>query len=196
METSNVQDLADKLDEVTAGKTPGEQSPEASKNANFWNEKDEEEPEPTKQSDPAQPNTPNAEKPLQKISTEIKEASANSVIGMLDIALRILTPAYNKKFYKKFTKEEVLKLDKLQYLHSDNITDPDDLALRNKFDKLYKKHQKKMGDLPLNSTESKDLRTQLMAYMTHKNKVIPPEVGLIFTGVIIVGNRAIDLMTD
>lgn len=136
------------------------------------------------------------EKPSTKATTKMKEASANSIIGIVDITNRLFIPVHNRKFRKKFSDDEIKKLDKLQYKEKEDLTEPDDLALQKKFEKLIKRHTKKLDAIPLTEPEKTDLRTQLIAYMDYKEKVLPPEIGMVFTFVNILGSRIIDVVTE
>jgi hypothetical protein len=134
--------------------------------------------------------------PVTKISQGMKEASANSIIGIVDITSQLFIPIHNKKFQKKFNEEEIKKLDTLTDKEEDDIDDKDDLALKKKFERLIKRHNKKIDQIPLNESEKKDMKTQLMAYMDYKEKALPPEIGLVFCFMNILGKRIIDVSTD
>jgi len=186
--------LDERLDRVTQEKNASAESTEQKDNSNFFS-KDENDfdPEPKTKNENEESTE---EKPAQRLTRDMKIASANSIIGMINITTRIFIPIHNRKFQKKFTKEEILKLDKLVYKNSDQITDHEEISLKNKFDKLIKKHNKKLENVPLSEAEEKDLQTQLIAYMDFKNKTIPPEIGLLFNAISIIGNRVVDVTTD
>lgn len=132
-----------------------------------------------------------------KISKEAKHASARIAVAMLNITQgAIFKPLLNRKFKKKFTAPEAEKLDTLADIPKTSITDDKDLALRNKFDKLLKRHNKKIDGVDLEEQEEKDLASAFYTYMDVTGKSLPPEYLLMIALLNTVGKRSIDLFTD
>lgn len=193
-ETPKAPSLQERLKALTEKKEPPKAS-EATQKPSYANE--ENFAAPAKEDLKKTPDKPTEEeKPSPKATQKMKEASANSIIGLVDITNRIFIPVHHRKFRRKFTEEEQRRLNKLGDMEKEDITEASDRALVTKCEKLLKKLDKKIADIPLKEEEKTDLRTQLMAYMDYKEKVLPPEIGLIFTAINILGGRIIDVVTD
>lgn len=132
-----------------------------------------------------------------KLTAQAMKASASTAVGMLDMTLQtILTPIHGWKFKKKFKKEEVLKLEDLVDAELDKIEAEEDLKLRKKWDRLFKKYEKKKDAVALTDKEKTDLEGNFVTYFEHTQKSLPPEY-LIYMGLAnVVGKRVVDLVVE
>lgn len=135
--------------------------------------------------------------PSKKLSKDVKEASARTAVGMLDFSQKLIfVPLLSWKFKKRFTPEEVKRLDAgVEDAKKEDLND-EDYKLRSKWDRLLKKHLKKIEAVPLEETEKADLEKAFYMYMDVKNKELPPEYFLGLTIITSIGKRAIDVITD
>lgn len=133
-----------------------------------------------------------------KISKDTKLATARITVSALNSTQRIIfEPLISRKYRKKFTDDEQ------RILVEKNLPDqekaaihPDDLPLRNKFDRLMKQCNKKLNAVPFTDTEEQDLEKIFYQYMDAKNKTLPPELMLGISLANVLGKRAIDLFMD
>lgn len=184
---------------------------------NAWNFNDDKEPEaikpevkdtnftledkkPTDQPTPSATTTPATtnESTEPKISKDLKMASARITVSALDSTQRVIfQPLINRKFAKKFNAEEVIRLDETNIIDAEKtLLQPEDLTLRTKFDRLMKRRDKILKDIPFTDVESQDLEKIFYQYMDAKNTTLPPELMLIIGISNVIGKRAIDLMVD
>jgi hypothetical protein len=206
--SANNDDLLKKLMEETEFKEPGKNS--GSIPADFWEKKDkevkEEKKEPEKPAEkPAAETTATAttttqaepEKPAKKITKEMKEASANTAIGMLELSQKIiLVPVINGKYKKKFKPDEIHRLnDGVEDADKERLTG-EDLELRNKWDRLMKKRDKQINGIPFKEDEKRDLREAFMNYFDFKEKTLGPEWFLGMAIVNTTGRRVVDIVFD
>jgi hypothetical protein len=203
------EDLLTTLAQVTEDKNPGNGNNIIS--SDFWDQKDpeetttekskktEEKNNPEKTKNPAVTEDPAENKPERpkKLDREVKEASARTLVGMMNFTQKLIfTPIINYKFKKKFSDEEIEKLDAGVEDKNKDELDGEDLALRNKWDRLMRKRDKKIQGIPFDEGEEKDLHTACFNYMDIKEKELPPEYFLALTAATIIGKRAIDAFFD
>lgn len=216
METNNNNnnDLLTQLANETETKLPGDGNKVI--NSDFWDKKPEEtetpeEKKPEKETEApeekkSEKETKTAEteevKPVperpKKLDKEVKEASARTMVQMVDFTQKLIfTPIVNYKARKKFTDAEVNRLDEsnIEDANKESL-EGEDLALRNKWDRVMKRRDKKLKDIPFTDPEIKDLTTACFNYMDVKQKELPPEYFLALTIATIVGKRAIDVVFD
>lgn len=192
---TEAQDLITSLSKPTAKKTVSEANKVAIDNVNHW--KDDEDDDDFSLTPKTKPTSDDDNDDKAKpVTQKMKIASANSVIGLVDVSLRILIPLHKRKLRKKFTPEEHERLKVLTSMDEKDVTEKKDISLFKKFQECYDKSEKKIADLPLKPQEKDDLQTQLIAYMDFKGKTIPPEIGLAISVLGIVGVRAADIVTD
>lgn len=146
--------------------------------------------------EPGQPGEDSEAKNGKKITDKAKHASARIAVGMLDLFQRsVFTPIHNHKFKKKFTEDEVERLDHVADAEKSSL-DEKDIRIRNKWDRLSKKLEKKIKAIPFEEQERKDLEEAFFTYFDFKEKTLPPEW---FVGMAVLnamGKRAIDAFTD
>lgn len=160
---------------------------------NNWNFKDDFE----STEKPTQPTetTQQGEEP-KKITTAMKQASARTAVGMLDFTQKlILRPIANYKFKKKFTSNEINRISEIDNANKATLSD-EDLKIRNKWDKLLKKHIKITEAIPLNETEEKDLEKIFFNYFDIKEKTLDPGYLVAFGIINCLGKRAIDVFIE
>ena len=191
--------LEQELNEPTETKTPANNVSKA------WTFEDEEETQAaekpqadaTKTTAETKTNTAtDNEKPNdKKITEKAKQASARTAVNMLNLLQRgIFPPILEYKVQKKFTPEEVDRLDTLQDAVKSDL-DSSDMALRTKFDRIMKSHNKKIDAVPFTETEEKDLEQAFYAYFDFKEKTLPPEWFLYMAVINTLGKRTIDVFT-
>lgn len=201
--TEGPADLLFQLKEATETKQPGKET--QSKAWDFQDEKISEEPvKAASNSDFEQPKTEEKSTvapgphgpPVEKITDKAKRSSARTAVGMLDLFQRgLFTPIINNKYKKKFTGDEISKLELIIDVEKKGLEN-EDLKLRNKWDRLMKKRDKKIDSIPFEETEKKDIEEAFYTYFDFKEKTLPPEW---FVGMAVLnsfGKRAIDAFTD
>jgi len=191
--------LEQELNEPTETKTPANNVSKA------WTFEDEEETpaaekpqaDATKTTAETKTTPPiDPEKPKDtKITDKAKKASARTAVNMLNLLQRgIFPPILNYKVQKKFTPEEIERLEEVQDAAKSALDDKD-LALRNKFDRIMKSHNKKIEAVPFTETEEDDLEQAFYAYFDFKEKTLPPEWFLYMAVINTLGKRTIDVFT-
>lgn len=193
--------LMDRLTAVTEKKDPGAK---AAPTWDFSEDKTDSEESDAGNSDfdtpPEKPKAENKpeEKEKPKLTDKMKLANARITVSALNSTQRIIfTPLINRKYRKKFEPEEIEKFDKTNIidLPLDQVPD-EDKSLRNKFDRIMEKRDKKIADIPFTPEESDDLEKMFYQYMDAKETSLPPEIMLVIGITNVIGKRAIDLCTD
>lgn len=195
-------------------KTPGETN--LGVKSTFWDEKEasdktKKKTEENNSNSETQENTEgnennNSTQSETKVETEkkpgltlaAKEASAKTLVGLIDLGQKvILTPIIYWKFKKKFTKEEVTKLDAKNLADADlKDLDGEDLALAKKWNRLLKGRDKSLEEIPLTPTEKADLQESAFTYMDIKGKELPPEMLMYANLGIILGKRVVTVLVS
>lgn len=198
--------LEERLKKATEHKTPGshtapkvettapvEPKTEPTAKVSPWNSDDDfEKPKPKTTTTPSSNNT--EEQP--QVTEKSKRASARAVTGMYDMTQKgVFIPLINRKYKKKFSDEEVERLDQVADANK-ALLQPEDFKLRSKWDNLMAKRDVKVKAVPLNKEEKQDMESMLYDYFDATNTVISPAWGLVFAFVNITGKRVIDVVTD
>lgn len=176
-------------------------------NQNFFGSDDDFEPEPEAEEKPVPPKKdkePEAkdEKPetenRKPLTEEVKRTSARTAVSMFDMTQQmIFTPLLNRKFKRKFSETDINKLDDgLADADLNSLEDEEEKALKRKWDRLLKKHNKKMDDVPMGDREKKDMENAWYEYFTLTQKSISPGYLIAMTIANSLGRRAVDLFTD
>lgn len=210
MENNNelgTETLEQRLNKATAHKTPGTHTPtptvepkitpepktEPTVKVSPWNSDDDFEKPKVKPAPSTDPADPDKTEPL---SEKTKRASARTVCGMYDMSQKaIFIPALNRKYKKKFSEEEIDRLDKVADANKVHLS-PDDFQLRSKWDNLMTKRDIKVKAVPMNREEKQDMEQMLYDYFDFTNTAISPAWGLVFAVVNTTGKRFIDVITD
>lgn len=202
METNNnpEENLHDLLNQATEVKAPTKNV-----SSHTWTIDDAEiiEETNTASNNPEQNNTdettdPVKNPPEKKITDKAKRASARTVVNSIDLLQKsIFTPILSYKYNKKFTPEEINRLDdkNLVDLKKDEL-EGEDLMLRNKWDRLMKKYNKKVDEIPFTDPEKADMEEAFYCYFDYKETTVSP---MFFVGMNVVNNigkRAIDILTE
>lgn len=188
--------LHDLLNQATETKEPSK-----TVSSHTWNIEDAEVIENT----PAQQTNTETEeiKPVdnlaeKKVTDKAKRASARTAVNMLDLLQKSLfTPVLSIKYKKKFTHEEITKLEDKNLVDAkkDDLHD-EDLLLRNKWDRLMKRCAKKIDEIPLTDEEKKDMEEAFYAYFDLKETTLSPTWFIGINVVNAMGKRAIDVFTE
>lgn len=172
-----------------------------------WDKAEETPPPPPNTNHTAPPpNTPPGEpkteaeapKGSEKVSDTLKKQSAETATLMWDQFLQLAGNArVNSKFKKKFTKEESQKiiehdLEDTKY----NDVEEEDKVLKTKFDRLLKKRDRVILNIPLNEKEYKNHVAAFYNYFKVKDIEMPPEWALGFTLGATFIDRSIDIEFD
>lgn len=191
-ENNNEPSIHDVLEEQTEIKAPSQEQPK------IWDFTDAEVVEEAEEEKTTQPDTEDKKQKPGKITDKAKQASARTAVGMLNLLQKgIFTPIISYKYKKKFTDEEITRLDEGQLIDKKkDELQPEDLALRNKWDRLMKKCERKLEEIPLDETEKKDLEEAFFAYFDYKEKTLPPEWFVAFACINAIGKRAVDVFTE
>lgn len=130
------------------------------------------------------------------ITEKTKRASARTAVGMLDLTQRgIFQPLQTWKFKRKFTNEEIEKIDLIEDKEDAKLEEKE-IALKKKWNRLLKKYNKKYEDVPMKEKEKQDLEEAFYNYFDYKEKTLSPEWFIGMAVVNSIGGRAIDLITD
>jgi hypothetical protein len=196
--TETTEDLLQQLAAATEKKTPAEKGADAWK---FDDEaEDEEEPAADNKAEESSASPGSAKDPKaaadKPATKDEKLASARIAVGMMDLTFKSLfTPLINHRFKKKFTVEEIDRLETVADADKKKLTD-EDLDLRNKWDRLMKKRDQKLETIPIEGEEKDDLETAMYTYFDVTGKKLSPEW---FVGMALIrslGNRCVDTFTD
>jgi hypothetical protein len=201
---NNSDDLLAKLANETETKKPGEANLGIPKS--FWDEEENEEEKSDDKKDKTKPEDKNTEEESEetkggekkrKLTQKAKEDSARTAVGVLDLTQKIiLTPIVTYKFKKKFTAAEVDRLDTgIDDANKDTLDD-EDLRIRNKWDKLFKKYDKAKEAIPFTDPEKSELEGHFTTYMDIKEKELPPELLLYMSIANVLGRRIVDVIFD
>lgn len=199
--------LQDRLRIATETKTPGtstvtpkvepvtpqvKETVQATVKKSPWNSDDdfvEPKPKPTTTTEQTESQEP-------KVTEKAKRASARTVVGMYDMSQKALfIPLLNRKYKKKFTEEEIERLDQVADANK-ALLGQEDFKLRSKWDNLMVKRDIKVKAVPMNKEEKQDTEEMLYGYFDATNTVISPAWGLVFALINTTGKRVIDLTTD
>jgi hypothetical protein len=204
MKTDNIPDaeidLENELSQPTETKTP---SNEGTKSWSFDEDieetpavKDPPKTETTNSAaEQAKTSGPEQKKAESKITDKAKHASARTAVNMINLFQKgLFPPILNYKFQKKFTDEEKTKILDVQNKDKKDL-EGEDLALRNKFDRLMKAHNKKIDAVPFTEVEEQDMETAFFTYFDYKEKTLPPEWFIGMTIANTLGKRFIDVFT-
>lgn len=147
-------ELLERLKQATETKEPTASNP-------VWNFDLEDEPvSENKEVKPTQTTTTTTpvKEPVKELSKKAINANAKLTVTFLESLVTGGGNMYlNRKFKKKFTKEEYkFCSEELIYVPKDVLTEPQ-LALRNKFKSLEEKRKQKERLLPFNSQETEQL---------------------------------------
>jgi hypothetical protein len=185
-------DLLSRMQQITERKEPSKTT-SASSSFN-WDEDDfEAQPQPKKTATPEK----KAEEEPAKVTDKAKKASARTLVGMMDFTQKtILTPILNAKFKKKFSPEEVDRLDNVIDADPEKLFDDRDKSLKSKWDRLAAKLEKKKASIPFTDTEKSDMESFAYDYFDAKETSLGPEWGIAFSFINIVGKRVIDVVFD
>lgn len=142
--------------------------------------------------------TKETEKPAGKITEKAKRSSARVAVGMLDMLQKsVFTPIISHKYKKKFTEDEINALDQKNIIDKDPAQlAGEDLLLRNKWDRLMSKCQKKIEAIPMDETEKTDCEEAFYTYFDFKEKTLPPEWFVGFAILNSIGKRVVDVVTE
>jgi hypothetical protein len=132
-----------------------------------------------------------------KVTESAKRGSARVAVGMLDLTLQsILTPLHGWKFKRKFKKSEIEKLDSHVADSPLDDLEADERKLKVKWERLIRKHEKKVAAIPMSETERTDLEDAFYQYLDIKEKTLPSE-WFIGMGIInVISKRVIDVAVD
>lgn len=201
METENSTSLHDALNEATEHKEP------IAQNKSFeWNfdeavieEEIKTDPKPIEQQSQPETKQPTPPAPPEKkVTDKAKRASARTAVNMIDFVQKgLFTPILSYKYKRKFTDDEINALENKNLVDAKkDELEAEDLQLRNKWDRLMKRCNKKLDAAEFTDEEKTDLEEAFFAYFDFKEKTLSPEwfVGLALVNTI--GKRAIDTFTD
>jgi hypothetical protein len=195
--------LLDQLEEAT------EVKPESENNKTFaWSGGEDKEENPLLNDifTDINSNLGSTEKPKEqksgsaKLSNEDKvknqKASAETLTASIDIVFDLLgTMILNYKFKKNFTKDQLEQCKDLQDKDINELTG-DDLALRNKFDRLNNKRQSKLAELPFDAPATARLNGIFLNYFAITGKEFSPEIMLYMGLGVAILEKADTIFTD
>lgn len=193
----STEDLLQKLSAKTQTKEP--KAPGAS---DFWkSEQNDSDFEPKeKNSSNENSESPAGEKnegsAKNKLTQKEKEDSAKVAVGMLAMLNDLITkPVLNHKLKSKFNEDEFEALEQVIDKSISDLVGPE-LELRNKWDRLIKKHDAKRAKVDIGADEKKRLIEAFETYFDVKQTPLPPEWFLAFAAITFVGQRVIDISFD
>ncbi len=195
-------DLLQRMAKQTEIKTPGT-SEEKKITADFWDasEDDFTEPEPKKDT---KTNTAAAnEKETQaSVKTEKKlddksyhNSAANATFFIEFATEGLCTMAVNRKFKKRFTREENEMLPGVEDADPKDLTEPGK-ALQSKYFKLVKKKEILLEKMPFEKDEREIMEDAFFRLCKQRDIEIPPELAVVISVLTSVGSRALDISFD
>jgi len=196
-------DLLNRLSRSTETKAPGATT--ANDVKPFWERTDEDfEPEPKKpeKTDENKPDTTGEQIQAPALSEKIKNASAATAVGALNVVLTgAFIPEQNfklkKKFKKSFSPDQLKTIEeKLSDCEDEDIEDAAEKLLKKRFDAIMKKYNKKIEAVPMSEKEREEFHQACFNYMEITGKSLPPGLFLGMSLTQIIGNRIIDAATD
>lgn len=189
---SDTENLHSVLEQPTENKTPG------TTQSTKWNFDED----PTNTSEDGKEGSTDkkdgADKPSGKITDKAKRASARTATGMLDMLQKsICLPILSYKYKKKFTPEEITALDEKNLIDKGKEElSGDDLQLRNKWDRLMSKYEKKAAAVPLTEPEEEDLNEAFYSYFDFTETTLSPGWFVGFAVAKTLGKRVVDIVTE
>src|SRR5690606_11332603 len=124
------------------------------------------------------------------------ELDAITIVGAIQFTQNtIMRPIVNRKYQKKFSEAEINKLEKIADKQLEDYT-PDEISLKNKFERLMVNRDKLMGKIPLTDEQEKDLIDIWKRDFEVTGKSIPPWLGVAIASVNTIGSRIIDIAFD
>lgn len=182
-------DLIERLKQATEYKQPGQTAPKQTNN--FWAASDDdfERPKPNAQTPtPAQTqteqtntgNTPAQTQTENKISEKVYQQSARSAVHLVDFFNKItLGPALTFKLTKKIERtftEEQQQLIETKLMDADpSKLDEKEKTLRNRFEGIVKKFEKKEEKIPMFDKEKRELQEAFEEYFKITNTQLSPK---------------------
>lgn len=148
-----------------------------------------------------QTTTTNGTKPKDKpLTNEEKlknqKASAETLTATIDIVFDLLgNIVLNYKFKKAFNTDDLERAKEIQDELIENLN-PEDLVLRNKFDRLNKKRLDKLDELPFDAPSTERLNRIFLNYFAITGKEISPEIMLYLGLGVAVLEKAETIFTD
>jgi hypothetical protein len=133
----------------------------------------------------------------KKVPTEKeKRGGARSIVGTINMTQRIIfTKLADNRFKKKFSLEEMNRLDQVADASLANLDD-EDRRIRNKFDRLIRKHNKTLEGIQFSSDEVKDFEEAFYLIQDESGKALPVWLFALFAGINSIGKRAMDIYFD
>lgn len=198
MSDNNAPNLLDAVSEATEYKNPG------STDKSFeWKFDEDGNGKETEVEDPPGEETGQSEKEKtgdkkKPLTHAVKDESAEAATGMLDLLqTAICTPLVSYKYKEKFSDAEIDRLDTSNIIDAklESLKD-DDLTLRNKWDRLMTKCERKLEKIPLKANARANVKNAFYKYFEVKQTSMPIEWYIGFTIADSLISRVIDVMTD
>jgi hypothetical protein len=132
----------------------------------------------------------------KKPTHELKMGAANTAVGMTQLTVRmILTPIINYKFKKKFTDNEINKIDEI--VDKDEAAlDDSDLQIKKKWKRLMATRDKKIQGITFDEQKEKDLHKAFYNYFDFTESTMSPGWYLAFALINAIGGSIVDVVTD
>lgn len=200
--TPAADDLLSRLSAATVKKEPGKSAAPANKTASALWDASEDDFEPVKQvANPVKSEKQTSEtekqtapKPLG--DQDFRFSAENTTDGIELVVEGICTFVVNKQFRNKFKDEEIHKIhDKLADADPKTLP-PEELSLKQKWDRLLKKKDQKLSEIPFTPDEKERSNDAWFKYYKQTQTQMGPGFNLALAMGSIIGSRVIDVCTD
>lgn len=131
-----------------------------------------------------------------KLTHDLKNSAANTAVGMTQLTIRmILTPIINYKFKKKFTDDEIEKIDDIVD-KEDAALDEKEMVIKKKWNRLMKKRDAKIKGIEFDPQKEADLHKAFYNYFEVTESTMSPGWYLAFAMINVIGGSIVDVLTD
>lgn len=200
MEDLKTDDLQARLTRATEIKTPS--AAPVKQNTGFWDQLDNDFEKVAETLEPEAKDDKETTKISADLADKIRKGSASTAVGALNLLNRVLFSAIHisklkTKLERNFTEPEYKLIEeKLQDAESADLNDLEEKKLKNRFDTIMKKYEKKINRVPFDEEEEKSLHAAFYNWMQITGKELPPGLWVALEVGNVLGARAADAFTD
>jgi hypothetical protein len=156
---------------------------------------DEEEEEP--EDDPESEYEKGKAEVNPKLTDRVKRGSAITVAGMMQVTIKMIAiPLINHNYKKKFLPNEINELDRVAEARIKDLVADEDLILRQKFEKLMNKRDRKMGKVTFTKERKDELIESMYNYFDYTQTSLTPVWYCVFAMINCVGGTVIDIIQE
>lgn len=183
----------------TAGQGAGAQGSGAHQASQFWS-REPEKPAQQQQQAAAQQEQPQKDPLFTK--ERARASAAITVMGIDNLQRLIFTVLENLRFKNKFKEHEIRQIDKknlVDYVKASDLPHDmpsEDRQLWSKWNSLYKRHEIKLGKIPMEEKETHNMEQMLTAMQEYNQKLLSPGWGVSISIANLLARRAMDIYME